>query len=100
MTNTEKIIKLINEELDEANEKFPPFHSPHEAYGVIKEELEETKEELECCEKALEKYWMNVKLDIKQYADITKMEVYAINVAKEAIQVAAMCRKTLDSLYW
>jgi len=39
--------KLIENELKAANTKFPPFNSRHEAYGVLKEEYEEIKEEID-----------------------------------------------------
>ena len=31
------ILSEINIEIKKARKKFPPFHSDHEAYGVIKE---------------------------------------------------------------
>jgi len=34
-------IGLIREEFEKAREEFPPFHSNHEGYAVIKEELDE-----------------------------------------------------------
>lgn len=39
--------KLIENELKAANNKFPPFQSRHEAYGVLLEEYEEIKEEID-----------------------------------------------------
>ena len=41
-----KINNLVREELRRAMEKFGPFHSPHEGYAIIKEELEETWDEI------------------------------------------------------
>ena len=32
---------LVDKELDAANERFPQFHSAHEGYAVILEEVEE-----------------------------------------------------------
>ena len=48
MTSIEKIKELVQQELNEANEIHPQFHSDHEAWAVIKEELEECEEELKC----------------------------------------------------
>jgi hypothetical protein len=39
-------IKLIEDELERAQKEFPAFHSGHEGYAVLKEELEELWEEI------------------------------------------------------
>jgi len=57
------IYQKIEQEIERAREKFPPFHSQHEAYAVILEELDE--------------FWECVKHDQDGY--------------KELVQVAAMC---------
>lgn len=67
------IYKEIQKELDDANTKFQPFKSTHEAYAVIKEEFEE--------------YWEEVK---KKNPDLKNMK-------KELIQVCAMCVKTIQN---
>ena len=36
-----KAIKLVAQELTKVEKKFPPFHTNHEGYGIIKEELDE-----------------------------------------------------------
>lgn len=61
--NIEKIIELIKTECERARKKHPPFHSTHEAYAVILEELEE--------------WWDSVKKDEPDDAEL--------------ISVAAMC---------
>lgn len=40
------IVKLVKEELERANEKFPMFYSKHHGYAVILEELEEMWDEI------------------------------------------------------
>jgi hypothetical protein len=84
---------LVDEELELANGKFPPFHTAHEGYAIIREEWKEHRREavdmnelIQCLEnavfgdEAVDKY-------------INSLEMTAINAACEAIQVAAMCRK-------
>lgn len=39
-------IRAVNEELAKARFKFPEFHSAHEGYAIILEELEELKSEV------------------------------------------------------
>ena len=75
MTN-EEIIKLILEELESANKKYPNFHSTHEGYAVIKEEVDEL--------------WDEIKKS--KYTQANRMMI------NEAIQVAAMSIKFIKCL--
>lgn len=92
------IKKLIDKELDAANEVNPPFASMHEAYAVIKEELEEAEDEYEKAGNFLNYAWRNIKNDDTFGFDGAKIwlaDMYkaAMNLAVEAVQVAAMCKK-------
>lgn len=95
MTELSKIQALADEELKEANEKYPQFSSDHEAYAVILEELEETEENMKAMRYWLETIWKCIRKnsDIKQYVEVLKE--CALNTAAEAIQVAAMCDKAV-----
>ena len=97
MTERETIEKLVELELDEANEKYPLFHSPHEAYAVLKEEVEELEYEMEQISSKTNHLWSAVKCDrnTEDYAD--RIYAHAIFAAQEAIQVAAMCEKIMQS---
>ena len=65
------VVSLVLEELSRARTKFPAgFHSGHEGYAVIQEELDEL--------------WQDVKRD------------RAFEAACEAIQVAAMALRFID----
>ena len=63
-----EILEAIREEFLNASTKYPPFHSMHEGYAVILEELDELKEAI----------WKSKGVRLNPVA------------AKEAIQVAAM----------
>ena len=67
----------IEEELRKAMGKFPPFHSGHEGYAVIKEELDEL--------------WEEVK---KKQSTPGRAEA----MYKEALQVAAMALRFMVDL--
>lgn len=95
MTELSDIQKLVNEELKEANKKYPLFHSDHEAYAVIKEEIEECEEDIRKMEMVLSYFWSNTKRDKNSDNLIEGMKKIAMHAAAEAIQVAAMCDKTL-----
>ena len=98
MVDRKIIEELASEELVDANAKHDPkFNSPHEAYAVIKEELEEMQDEVEMCGKSLEYIWDNIKDDTEEGCKkwLEYMKEYAISAAQEAIQVVAMCDKAM-----
>lgn len=72
------ILNLIVEELYSANSKHPAFHSTHEGYAVIKEEVDEL--------------WDEIKAS-KAFDMANRMMV------NEAVQVAAMAIKFIENLY-
>jgi hypothetical protein len=92
---------LVHLELERANEQFPMFSSGHEAYGVIKEELEETGEELRLLSSILmHAYWTAVRKNDKaeQRRLLESAKTNAVHCAAEAIQTAAMLQKAMDSM--
>ena len=70
------IIQDIASEYKRANTLYPAFHSNHEAYAVILEELDEVWDE------------------IKKSKEVTGNE----KIKAELIQVAAMCVKYIENL--
>lgn len=99
MIDKEKILALAAEELADANTKHPPtFSSQHEAYAVLKEEVEEVECELELCKDKLEMMWLCVKNDDSRNANtnVRYMKAYAIRAVQELVQVVAMCDKALN----
>lgn len=95
MTELSKIQALADEELKEANEKNPLFHSEHEAYAVILEELEETEENVKAMGYCIQAMWDYVKRDKNPRKSVENLKTFALKTAAEAIQVAAMCDKFL-----
>ena len=90
------IEELAAEELVDANTKHDPkFNSPHEAYAVLKEEVEEMEVEVDLCKDRLHMLWDCVKNDDDQNAEhnLNYIRAYATKAAQEAIQVVAMCDK-------
>ncbi len=71
----QRVIELVSNELDSANEKFPMFNSSHEGYAVLKEEVDEL--------------WDEIKANKKPGAMIKQKD--------EAIQIAAMAIKFVMS---
>lgn len=91
----DRLPALAAEELEAANRTNPPFHSPHEGYAVLLEEIEEAKAELQDAEVCRAMLWGCVKQDLsnKAMGYAQRIENHAINLAAEAIQIAAMARK-------
>lgn len=89
---------LVQKELESADQKFPVFHSDYEGAAVIFEEIEECKQEIENLEIQFEVLWSYVKADNKISVITSKrLKLTAANLACEAIQVAAMAQKFIDS---
>ena len=97
MTGINEINRLVKRELEKANKAYSLFRNAHEAYAVILEEVQETEEMIEQVRVYLDQIWANVRTDEDITEEVTIMEKCAIEVAREAIQVAAMCRKTIES---
>lgn len=88
-----QVRELVATELAAANRKHPTFHSQHEGYAVILEEMQETEEAIRLAKIDLEIAWRNIRDDIGAEVEISGLKDRAIQVACEAIQVAAMCEK-------
>ncbi len=94
----EDVESLVQKELDSANKKFPLFSSPHEGYAVMLEELEEAECELSAVHNDVYNMWVAVKVnDVSSIAFAEGVKENAIKLACEAIQVAAMAQKFMDS---
>lgn len=91
---------LTAEELARSYEKFPKFNSPHEGYAVIKEEVEEHADDIENVVHDLEQLWNYTKTNdsLMQVSYAENLRDSAIHAAAEAIHVAAMAQKYIDSL--
>ena len=92
-----KVTDLKWEELKMANKEFPMFHSDHEAYGVLDEELNEAMDAAHDAIHAFGDFRYAVFHDeeemLMKKESIDRIEKYAVEAACEYIQVAAMARK-------
>ena len=89
--------KLVQKELGAANQKFPVFHSDYEGAAVIFEEIEECKVNQTRIETVFSYLWKYVKRDTMDINLMNGLKKEAIYLACEAIQVAAMAQKFIDS---
>lgn len=87
---------LVQHELDMACEaNGTKFNSAHEAYAVIKEEVEELGAEIKLLESNLVYMWMDVKNNDEFGDRLAEIEKHSRQAACEAIQVASMARKAM-----
>lgn len=84
---------LEENELKRCNDQYPLFISNHEGYAVILEEFEETMVEYIQGKEILEELWKAVKGNEPTIAHSKALENAMLNLASEAIQTAAMCKK-------
>ena len=94
----EDVTKLVREEIKRANKVNPPFHSGHEAYGVMEEEIREVIKELAKVITCHEVLFERTMADDGNNSDAILTGIrHAKLMACEAIQVAAMFVKYGES---
>jgi hypothetical protein len=86
---------MIISELSEAEKKYKPINSSKEGYAVLKEEIEELADDFHDLNSKLGVLWYNIKEKIPTQQHFTVEEMYniSLDIIKEAIQVAAMCKR-------
>ena len=79
----------------------PGYHSEHEAWAVLKEEVEEAAEEHKTIEDCLTALWNAIRKggqQERQKNSLAYIFQHAQDLATEAVQIAAVARKYLDTL--
>ena len=92
--------QLVQHELEfSKNQHEERFHSLHEAESVIREELEELEEDVQDCRQCFENLHASTRQDDMYGAIVNANHIasFAIYAAYEAIQLAAMCEKLLET---
>jgi hypothetical protein len=76
------------------------YASEHEGYAILKEEIEEAADDLDCINKNLVYIWALVKNNHikKGWEALEETLNYAIALAEEATQVAAVCERFLETI--
>lgn len=91
-----QVRELVSVELASANKKFPQFHSPHEGWAVILEEIKELCDECKHMKKESKQMFDFIMENQHVNGFVNGMKRHAIYAACEAIQVAAMAQKFID----
>ena len=92
-----QLAELVSVELERAKEEHEDFHSLHEGYAVLLEEIDESRDELQIIQADAAALWRCVKNDnaLEAKLALTEIEDAAVRLAAEAVQVAAMARKAV-----
>lgn len=94
-----QVRELVNIELAAANEKFPQFHSPHEGWAVMREEVVEMKRAAKATNSFSKALFYAIMANDTMHSQKNTASIIleeAIHTACEAIQVAAMAQKFMD----
>lgn len=95
----EKMEAAEEAEYEKILAKWGVFHSAHEGYSVLLEEVEEAQEEMESLGADMKSFWRMIREDNDTEAENIAEMMYqdAIRGAAELIQVAAVCKKFIES---
>lgn len=102
---TENTVELaINKEYENACKIWgDKYNSPHEAYAVLLEEVEEVESIMRCLKCSLEYFWKDIKKDIlcgkSLSTQITDMYIFSKNAMKELAQVGAVLKKIQNTVF-
>ena len=91
---------LVTSEKERSEKEYDRFfHTAHEGYAIMKEEVEEAHRELAGCERLINDLWECVKKNNNGTAVMAARDICrrASFLAMESIQVAAMAEKFIDS---
>lgn len=94
--------EAIGQEKKAAIEKHGAFHNHHEAWAVLREEIQETLETFAAFDNVtvseMENLWVMTRSDHIEKESILNIYNSSMETAQECIQVLAMCMKWLDLL--
>lgn len=98
MTKIKDIKPLVDRERIQAQIKYgATYNSPAEAWAILEEEWEETKEQLDITKNFIDEMWSAIRQD--RFEDIymiaKRANVNAQLMIAEAIQVSAVCEKIM-----
>lgn len=96
-----KTIELVKQAIQTETDNAKRLHgktyaSSHEAFAVLKEEVEEAQVEMENINNNLEALWQYIKKNTALDGTVERIQFFADNLALEACQIAAVCRKITE----
>lgn len=96
---TKSIEQAICHELRNIVKKYgPTYASEHEGYAVLLEEVEEACEAANYMQDALKRLWTSIRQNEFSNFELSQIYNYAIGLAEEAVQVAAVCERFMETV--
>lgn len=74
------------------------YASEHEGYAVLLEETDEASDDLRYIHNCMNELWDEVKSDAVSKDFLNSIKLGAIELAKEAVQCAAVCERFLKTI--
>ena len=97
----QKVKNLIQDETARIIDNRRPFVDWAYVYPILKEEIEETDEEIDLLKHSLDKYWNLVRNDAPNEAMVERLKIIALCAERtihEAKQVGAVSLKAIEQL--
>ena len=76
----------------------PTYASEHEGYAVLLEEVEEACEAAEFMQDALKRLRSSIRQNEFSNFELSQIYNYAKGLAEEAVQVAAVCERFMETV--
>lgn len=96
---TECIEQAVCHELRNIVKKYgPTYHSEHEGFAVLMEECQEAAECDKDMQVSLENLWKSIRENKISAFDLSQVQGFAKYLAEEAVQVAAVCDRFMETL--
>ena len=96
---TKSIEKAICHELRNIVKKHgPSYASEHEGFAVLMEECQEAAESDKDMQEHLGKLWKSIRENQISNFELSQVYNFAIALAEEAVQVAAVCERFMETV--
>lgn len=96
---TKCIEQAVCHELKNIVKKYgPTYHSEHEGFAVLMEECQEAAESDKDMQEHLENLWKSIRENQISEFELSQIYNYAIGLAEEAVQVAAVCGRFMETI--
>lgn len=97
--STECINQAVAYELQNIVKKYGAiYNSEHEGYAVLLEEVDVAGDDMKYIYMSLNELWKEVKSDSVSKDFLTSIKKGAIELAREAVQVAAVCERFEETI--
>lgn len=96
---TKSIEQAICHELRNIVKKYgPTYASHHEGFAVLMEECQEATESDKDMQEHLENLWKSIRENETSNFELSQVYNFAIALAEEAVQVAAVCERFMETV--